>query len=354
MTLLNFFFNNVLINLIIIIYDSLISFLIILIIILIFRIKDSNIKILFFFIPLLKPFIIIFEKLQFNQNYFFNRIGVLGLRIPSPSFFITRFEPLIKNPFNYSNINNIIIYAIIISIFVSLLFRWIILYSIYKNISYCNIDKKFLEISELVKKLSKFLKINEPKINILNIESMSPFVIGIRKSVLVISEKIINKLNMDEKEILILHELSHIKRKDNVLSWIALILKDLLFFNPIAHIVFYLIKCEQEKATDKLILLCTKKENKEIAKNILNIMITIKDMNKRSGLISNQVSNFAPIRYIKNKLLIQRINSVLNTKKNSINMNISLKILMYILFFIVLLIQIVVIVKIGNSYIFLR
>ncbi|GAG71840.1 unnamed protein product, partial [marine sediment metagenome] len=60
--------------------------------------------------------------------------------------------------------------------------------------------------------------------------------------------------------------------------WAALILRDLLFFNPFAYIAYYLIKTEQEKDSDKLVVKYSGKPSKEISKNILNVILKIRSI----------------------------------------------------------------------------
>ncbi|HDQ88709.1 MAG TPA: hypothetical protein ENN92_01005, partial [candidate division WWE3 bacterium] len=74
------------------------------------------------------------------------------------------------------------------------------------------------------------------------------------------------------------HELSHIKRGDNFTGWIAMLLRDLLFFNPFAHIAYYLIRTEQERDSDRLVVRYSGKPKKEILRGMLNIILKIKSI----------------------------------------------------------------------------
>ena len=66
------------------------------------------------------------------------------------------------------------------------------------------------------------------------------------------------------KEILIRHELSHIRRKDNLIGWVSLIFRDLNFFNPFGYIAYYLIRSEQEKACDGLVAKSDERPSEEM------------------------------------------------------------------------------------------
>jgi len=183
----------------------------------------------------------------------------------------------------------------------------------------------------------------------------SPFTIGIKNFALVLSPRLMDMLNTGEKEVLIQHELSHIKRKDNLLNWIALILRDLLFFNPFSYIAYSLIKSEQEKASDKLLVKYTGKPTKKIAKNILNIILKIKSLsNLKPFPKPGQSSQFAPRSLFSQIRLKNRINSILKTNPDKIYSHIFPKILMYILFSIFLIFQLMFVIKINSFHIFLR
>jgi beta-lactamase regulating signal transducer with metallopeptidase domain len=282
---------------------------------------------------------------------------VLGIRLPSPAFFINRFEPFFKNPFEYSNLNDLIIFITILLILLLLLLRWLLLYFFYKNIPFKNYKSSSIsEIESILINSSNILKVKKPILKLAIIYRFSPFIIGIKKPYIVLPIPLAVVLSKQEKEILILHELAHIKRNDNIISWAALILRDLLFFNPIAYITYFLIKHEQEKASDKLVLFCIKKDNRELAKNILNIFLKIKKNDYEDGksIFNYQVSSFITSKFIDSKLLEFRVRSILETKKNKIYLNKLNRVIMVIFFIITLLIQIVIIIKFNNFYIFLR
>lgn len=66
-----------------IIYDSFAVLFLVLFFLFILRIKDSNIRILFFFLPLIKPFIVILERIDID--YVNSPMGLAGIRFPDPT-----------------------------------------------------------------------------------------------------------------------------------------------------------------------------------------------------------------------------------------------------------------------------
>lgn len=349
-------FLEILVNYILpVIYDSFVSLVLVSFFLFIFRIKDSNIRILFFFLPLIKPFIIIAEKMD---KTYFQSYPVAGLfRLPDPNNIFRIFEGFDKGPLIFSNINYIILLMVIISITLILIIRWINLYLFYRNLSHEDIvDRKDIPgIYAIIDDYIQKMKTKAPYVSLTHRHYFSPFIIGIKNFALVLSPKLIDILNTGEKEVLIQHELSHIKRNDNLIGWIALILRDLLFFNPFSYIAYSLIKSEQEKDSDKLVVKYSGKPVKKIAKNILNATLKIKSISTLKPISeSAQSFTFLPLGSFSHFRFRNRINSILKTNPDKIYSRIFPKILMYILFLTLLIIQLMFVIKINNFYIFLR
>ncbi|MBU7005720.1 M56 family metallopeptidase [Phosphitispora fastidiosa] len=76
------------------------------------------------------------------------------------------------------------------------------------------------------------------------------FTMGFRSPVLVLSEGLLSGLDEDELETVMAHELGHIVRGDSLLNRILLFLKDIMFFVPLANMVFRNYSAEKEKASD--------------------------------------------------------------------------------------------------------
>jgi len=350
------FFLEILTDYIIpVIYSSFSSLVIVLFVLFIFRIKDSNIRILFFFLPLLKPFIIIAEKMDKTYSQPEPLAGLI--RLPDPNNAFRVFEELEKGPAVFSDLNYLVLLLIIISIIAILIAKWIILYLFYRKLAYEDVvtRKDVPEIYTIIDDYTGKTKIRAPYVSLTHGHYFSPFVIGIKKFALVLSPRLVDKLNTSEKEVLIQHELSHIKRNDNIIGWAALIFRDLLFFNPFSYIAYSLIKSEQDKDSDKLVVKYTGRPVKEIAKNILNIILKMKSIPVlKTSPQSSQGLQFIPHSLFSQVKLKNRINAVLKTDPDRIYSRIFPRILMYILFALLLIIQIMFVVKINNIYLFLR
>jgi len=350
------FFLEILTDYIIpVIYSSFSSLVIVLFVLFIFRIKDSNIRILFLFLPLVKPFITVSEKI--DKIYYQQEPAIGLLRLPDPNNIFKVFEGFEKGPVTSSNINYLVLLLTIISIITILIAKWVTLYFFYRKLAYEDVvtRKDVPEIYQIIDNYTRKTKIKPPYVSLTHRHYFSPFVIGIKKIALVLSPRLIDILSTGEKEVLIQHELSHIKRNDNITSWAAMILKDLLFFNPFSYIAYSLIKSEQDKDSDKLVVKYTGKPVKEIAKNILNIILKMKSIPAlRTSPQSTHSLQFIPHSLFSQVRLRNRIKSILKTNPDKIYSRIFPRILMYTLFVIMLIIQLMFVIKINGFYLFLR
>ncbi len=352
------FFLNILIRYLIpILYDSFIALVLVLFFLFIFRIKDPNIRISFFILPLIKPFIVIAERIDINKIYFQYNKSLFGFRIPDPANFLRINESSLFNLL--INFKTDIIITIIISclILIFLCLRWINLAIFYKKLAYEEkVSKKDIpEIYEIIENFTKKIKTKSPDVSLTYKKCITPFIVGLKNFTLVFSPNLIEILEKSEKETLIQHELCHIKRKDNLIGWIALILRDLNFFNPFAYISYFLIRTEQEKACDLLILKYSNKTGKEVAKDILNSILKLKlTIGPNSHLIPVASSPFSLSKLFGQRRLENRINSILLNENKKLEAKFVTKFFLYCLFVFLLLLQIIITLKIGNFILVLR
>ena len=104
-----------------------------------------------------------------------------------------------------------------------------------------------------------------------------PFSIGYKKPTIVLSKDLVNSFSRNQLEVMLAHELAHIRRKDNAASWLALILRDILFFNPAARKAYRMLEIEKEKACDRVVLEKTKASPKLIANTLLDVALFYKN-----------------------------------------------------------------------------
>jgi beta-lactamase regulating signal transducer with metallopeptidase domain len=341
-----------------IIYDSFITLIIVLLILFILRVRDSGIRILFFFLPLIKPFLAVAERLKPDAGAGETPQVYSGIRIPDPNNLFGWFEKIegSRNLFT-ADINYFIILIVGLVIILLLLARWFNLYLFYRKLAYedrVSRDEIPL-VYRIIDSFAEKLSIRPPNVSLTHRPYHSPFVVGIRHCTIVIYPNILEVLEQEEKEFLLHHELSHIKRRDNLISWIAMILRDFMFFNPFAYIAYYLIRSEQDSGSDKLVALHSRKPAREIAKALLNAVKKLGDMgvsrpvpDGASGFVNTTSRFFAHFR------LRNRIRSIIRNDYMEIRMRVFPRILMYLLFLLILIMQMLIVIDFGQYHIYLR
>lgn len=91
------------------------------------------------------------------------------------------------------------------------------------------------------------------RINFSNLVDV-PCVFGYLKPILLLPVTISTQLSAEETEVIILHELAHIKNNDYVMHLIQQIIALLLFLNPFAQIISKMIDVERENRCDDTVL----------------------------------------------------------------------------------------------------
>ncbi|MFZ5946257.1 MAG: M56 family metallopeptidase [Bacillota bacterium] len=110
-------------------------------------------------------------------------------------------------------------------------------------------------VNEQLEELSLYFKIDQPEVIIIPALRAKAFVFGFGNKYLVLSKGLLEILDQEELTLILAHELYHIKRKDNLTNWFSLLLRDLMFFNPLAHWLYKNHQIEKEKSADQAALL---------------------------------------------------------------------------------------------------
>lgn len=82
----------------------------------------------------------------------------------------------------------------------------------------------------------------------------TPVTFGFVKPVILFPVSLVNNISAEQAELIILHELIHIKSKDYLLNWFLLAMETIYFFNPFIKIVAEKLKLEREKNCDIQVL----------------------------------------------------------------------------------------------------
>jgi beta-lactamase regulating signal transducer with metallopeptidase domain len=78
------------------------------------------------------------------------------------------------------------------------------------------------------------------------------FVCGTRKRRLIISPQLLEAFPSGELQAILAHEIAHLSRHDQIVSWVLTLLRSLMFYNPLLYYLERRLKQNREKAADAL------------------------------------------------------------------------------------------------------
>ncbi|MGM0366008.1 MAG: M56 family metallopeptidase [Actinomycetota bacterium] len=337
-----------------VVYDSFITLILVVAFLAVLRIRDPSMRILFLFLPLVKPFLVIAERMEMKGLSSDIPFMIGGLRLPDPHKFFTHLE---STNWISSNLNQRIMLIAVAAIGLILLLRWVHLYCFYRELAYEEkVGREDVpHIYSIIDRYGEKMEIRKLEVSLTHGSYISPFVVGIRKITLVLSPALIDYLNEGERETIIAHELSHIRRHDNLIGWIALILRDMLFLNPFAHIAYVMIKGEQEKGSDKLVLKYSGKDSKQVARETLNSIKKMKTALQEKALQAPAGGYlFSPGIMWNMSRLRNRVHSIIKTNPNKIYAGVFTRVVLLVVWAIALMLQMLIIINFNGRTIFLR
>jgi len=172
-----------------------------------------------------------------------------------------------------------------------------------------------LNINKLVTELVDELKIKKMRIYLYD-GVPNAFVFGFPASI-AISNKLISFLSEKELTSAIRHELAHIKNNDIFIKPLLQVMRIIFFYNPIIHILYYLVLRERELMADSLFI-----NSKEEKITLIETLIKIHKHVNQKKILSHTIINsysLSLIAYNSKKLEItDRFNHLFgnNTKKS--------------------------------------
>lgn len=124
----------------------------------------------------------------------------------------------------------------------------------------------------------------------------SPLTYGFFKPVILLPLAMVNGMSVRETEMILLHELSHIRYKDYILNMYLLVLQQLYFFNPFFSIMAKKIKLERELNCDQRVLQY-RFPAEEYAETLLKTALLRKQYTLQLAAVSEKNELFKRIQY---------------------------------------------------------
>ncbi|MBI2907020.1 MAG: M56 family metallopeptidase [Chloroflexi bacterium] len=216
------------------------------------RIHQPNWLYLLLLIPLLKGLVVLVRGVS-PPGPPTDKPFLLGIKLwdplglLSPPAALDRLVPL--SPFTA-----VVAAAALLLLAIGLSWRWGSLLVFYRTLR-CgesllreDAPRLFQILDALVAKMG----VEYPRVVVSDRPYIFPCTVGIRPPVIVMSPELVEESSDEEVEAILAHEMAHLKRRDNVVHWIWVAVRDILFFNPFAHLVFSTIVLAKEKDCDRI------------------------------------------------------------------------------------------------------
>lgn len=145
-------------------------------------------------------------------------------------------------------------------------------------------DKK---LDDILNSCKEKMNINKRLTLIVSNEVKSAAIFGLFNPKLLLPGQVINRLSDNEVQHIILHELSHLKRKDIVIKWIMTAMQIIHWFNPIIWYSFYRMDQDCEVVCDATALSYIEtKDHKEYGFTIIRLVELFSQPNWIPGTMS--------------------------------------------------------------------
>jgi bla regulator protein blaR1 len=150
------------------------------------------------------------------------------------------------------------------------LFGWFALWRRIKATLDSAIPVETGELVQSLRRLERVVGVRKPIRLAFSSAAFEPGVFGILHPVLLLPNGIVNELDSDHIEAVLLHELNHVHRRDNLIAFLQMAIQTIFWFHPVVWWVGSRLVVERERACDEEVLgLCSKP--KVYAESILRI-----------------------------------------------------------------------------------
>lgn len=221
-----------------------------LILLAVLRVRQAGIRYLFLFIPLVKSLLVLVRELP--QVASFDGVFIVMSQFSNPAGFIPDLPEIIPDPIEVSSaivrLNVILILLLVVGFFAWRLVGFFQFMSLMRSAPPLE-RQAYASVYEIAERLADSIRIPRPRLLWLDLRE-APFTVGLRRPVIVLSKVVIESLAPHEIEAVLAHEMAHIARRDYIYHWGTIIMRDVLFFNPLTYMIYARLSFERERACD--------------------------------------------------------------------------------------------------------
>ncbi|MEK6699723.1 MAG: M56 family metallopeptidase [Nitrospirota bacterium] len=126
------------------------------------------------------------------------------------------------------------------------------------------------DLQRVVDGLARSFEISAPRVLLSEDSSVSPFTGGLTRPFIVVPRSILSALSAEEVNLLLAHEMAHVRRKDILWKWLILFLRHLSILNPAASWSYRQLNLEIERGCDRSAISVTRKPG-TLARTLLKV-----------------------------------------------------------------------------------
>ena len=126
------------------------------------------------------------------------------------------------------------------------------------------------DLQRVVDGLARSFEISAPRVLLSEDSSVSPFTGGLTRPFIVVPRSILYALSAEEVNLLLAHEMAHVRRKDILWKWLILFLRHLSILNPAASWSYRQLNLEIERGCDRSAISVTRKPG-TLARTLLKV-----------------------------------------------------------------------------------
>ena len=115
------------------------------------------------------------------------------------------------------------------------------------------------EIQTHADELVQRMQIGHVRVLLTCSEQPVAFTCGIFRPMIVLSTWMVDQLDPHELEAVLVHEMKHVARRDYLVVWLSMVLRDAFFYVPSCHIAYHQLQDEKEFACDELAVFVTQR-----------------------------------------------------------------------------------------------
>ncbi len=110
------------------------------------------------------------------------------------------------------------------------------------------------EINDICRRLSAALRISRPVAVAVSKRVVAPMLVGVVKPLVLLPAAMLDAQSTAQIEMILLHELAHVRRWDNLVNLVQRLIEAALFFHPAVWLVSRWVRLEREHCCDEVVL----------------------------------------------------------------------------------------------------